>query len=62
MRQEVGSKSGYRAFLDNAKADGYLEDISGNIEDAKVRFRTVNEYDRWLKARRRRKKGTKSSR
>lgn len=33
---EVGTKSGYRAFLENVKADGMLEDISGNIEDAKA--------------------------
>lgn len=33
---EVGSKSGYRAFLDQVKAEGMLEDISGDLEEAKA--------------------------
>lgn len=33
---EVGDKLGYQNFLEQAKAEGYLEDIMGNIEDAKA--------------------------
>ena len=33
---EVGSKSGYRAFLDQVKAEGMLEDISGDLEEAEA--------------------------
>lgn len=33
---EVGNKAGYRAFLEQVKNDGMLEDISGNIDDAKA--------------------------
>lgn len=33
---QVGDKKGYRAFLEQVKGDGMLEDISGNLEDAKA--------------------------
>jgi len=33
---QAGTKSGYRTFLENVKAEGMLEDISGNLEEAKA--------------------------
>jgi hypothetical protein len=43
---EVGDKAGYRSFLEQVKGDGMLEDIKGNLADAKAEVKgdTVTVY------------------